>query len=113
MRCHYTTLISRLIRAALRVHHCRYRVACAGLDYRGNIISIKTNTPKLPNRGDHAEERLMRSAPRSLSRIVLIRVNGRGELLPIDPCRVCQSIANKLGVKIESAVGFNSRKESV
>lgn len=101
MRCHSSTLISRLIRAALRVHHCRYRVACAGIDHRGRIISIATNTPKHPNRGDHAEERLMRTSPRSLSRIVLIRVNSRGDLLPIDPCHVCQSIAAKLGVKIE------------
>lgn len=102
MRCHSSTLISRLIRAALRVEHCRYRVACAGLDYRDRIISIKTNTPKFRSRGDHAEERLMRTSPKSLSRIVLIRVNGRGELLPIDPCPVCSSIASKLGVKIES-----------
>jgi hypothetical protein len=101
MRCHSSTLISRLIRAALRVHHCRYRVACAGLDYRGRIISIATNTPKYPTRGDHAEERLMRTSPRSLSRIVIIRVNAKGDLLPIDPCKVCQSIAHKLGIKIE------------
>lgn len=101
MHCHSSILISRLIRAALRVHHCRYRVACAGIDHRGRIISIATNAPKLPNRGDHAEERLMRTSPRSLSKIVLIRVNSRGDLLPIDPCHVCQSIADKLGVKIE------------
>lgn len=101
MRCHSSVLISRLIRAALRVEYCRYRIACAGLDYRGRIISIATNTPRLPFRGAHAEERLMRTSPRSLSRILLIRVNSKGELLPIDPCRVCQSIADKLGVKIE------------
>lgn len=101
MRCHSTQLVSRLIRAALRVHHCRYRVACAGIDHRGRIISITTNTPKLVNRGDHAEERLMRRSPRSLTKIVLLRVNARGQILPIDPCRVCSSIANKLGIKIE------------
>ena len=104
MRCHHSQLIDRLVRAALRVNNCRYKVACAGIDRNGNIISIKTNTPKLKNRGDHAEQRLMRQAPRSLSRILVIRVNRRGDILPIDPCGVCSSIADKLGVTIERVI---------
>lgn len=101
MKSHISTLHTRMIRAALKVTECRYRVAAAGIDHRNRIIGIKVNSPKHVMRGDHAEERLMREMPRSLKRIVIIRVNSKGEMLPIDPCVTCARIADKLGVTIE------------
>lgn len=104
MKCHSTTLISRMIRAGLKVSpYCTYRVIAAGIDYRGRIIDIATNSPGTVNRGIrglHAEEKLMRRAPKSLRRVIIIRVNSLGDLLPIDPCKVCDSIARGRGVSI-------------
>jgi len=104
MKSHPSILHARMIRAALRVTSCRYRVAAAGIDYRGRIIGIAVNSPRLPMRGYHAEEVLMRRLPRSLTRIVIVRVGSCGELLPIDPCATCARIAEKLGVTIERVV---------
>jgi len=105
MRCHSSILISRMIRAGLRVHRfCSQRVVAAGLDARGTIISIATNGPanvSRGKRGSHAEEKVIFNSPRSLSRIVIIRVNKRGALMPIDPCDVCAELARKRNIKIE------------
>lgn len=101
MRTHLHNLIPRMIRAGLRVKECRYRVIAAGLDHRDRIISIATNSPYLPMRGRHAEERVIFSSPKSLRRILLMRVGARGEMLNIDPCKLCQELARKRNVKIE------------
>ena len=102
MRSHITSLVPRMIRAGLRVHFCRYRVIAAGIDNRNRIISIATNSPRLPNRGYHAEERIIFSSPKSLRKILILRVNNRGQMLPIDACAKCQNLADKRGVSIES-----------
>ncbi len=90
-----------MIRAGLRVHSCKYRVCAVGIDNRDRIISIMTNTPRLPYRGMHAEERVIHASPRSLRRIMILRVGATGNVLPIDPCAHCQKLARKRGVKIE------------
>lgn len=104
MRSHLSSLIPRMIRAGLKVN-LRYRVVAAGIDNRNRIISLATNSPRLPNRGYHAEERVIFSSPKSLRRILILRVNNRGQMLPIDPCFKCQSLADKRGVTIESVKG--------
>lgn len=103
MRSHLSTLVPRMIRAALRVSpHQRYMICAVGIDHRSRIISIATNLPYLPLQGRHAEERVLHSTPKHiLSRILLLRVNKRGESLPIDPCARCERLARKRGVKIE------------
>lgn len=99
---HISTLVPRMIRAGLRVDDCRYRVVAAGIDNRNRIISIATNRPKLRTRGEHAEERVIFSSPKSLSRILILRVGARGNLLPIHPCRWCRKLAERRGIVIES-----------
>lgn len=101
MKSHPSTIADRMIRAALRVRECRYRICAVGLDHRGRIINISTNSPRLSNRGWHAEELVIHRTPRSLSRILIARVGARGDLLAIDPCAHCQRLANKYGVIIE------------
>lgn len=101
MRSHLSTLIPRMIRAGLRVSACRMRVVAAGIDGKNRIISIATNSPRLPNRGMHAEERIIHSSPRSLYKILLLRVGAKGALLPIHACKHCQKLADKRQVKIE------------
>lgn len=104
MRAHISTLVPRMVRAALKVDQCRYRVAAAGIDHRGRIISIATNRPKYKTRGLHAEERIIYSAPKSLSIILIIRVGAHGNLLPIHPCRLCLRLATQRGIKIQPVV---------
>lgn len=101
MRAHSSTLLSRIVVAGLRATHTRYRVIAVGLDYRARIISIRTNTPRLATRGYHAEERVLHSTPRSLTRILLARVGADGRFLPIHPCANCSRLAEKRGVRIQ------------
>lgn len=105
MRSHLSTIVPRMIKAGLRVRECRYRVIAAGLDSRGRVISIATNTPRLPNRGMHAEERIMHSTPKLLNRILLLRVGAKGQILPTDPYLHCQKLSDKRGVSIERIGG--------
>lgn len=101
MKCHHSNLIPRMIRLGMKVN-LRYRVVAAGIDSKGNIISIKTNQPRLKSQGFHAEERLMFSSPRSLVKIIILRIGVKGELRPIDACSRCLRLATKRGVTIES-----------
>jgi len=100
MRSHLSILIPRMIRAALK-SPCRFRVVAVGLDHRNRLIDICTNTPRLPSRGFHAEERLIHRNPRSLVSILILRVGVAGDLLPIDPCEKCSRMAGKRGIKIQ------------
>lgn len=100
MKSHSSSLASRILRAALRVSHCRYRVVAVGIDHRHRIIGLTTNTPRLSTRGWHAEERLLHRAPRSLRRITIARVGADGTFLPIDPCAHCRKLAKQKGVEI-------------
>ena len=102
LRAHISTLVLRMIRAAMRNDSCVYRVCAAGIDNHNRIISIATNRPRYANRGLHAEERVMYSSPRSLHRILILRVGARGDLLPISACRLCARQAAKRGIVIES-----------
>lgn len=101
MKSHRTTIEERIIRASRRVTECRYRVVAVGVDGRNRIIGLKTNTPRLQLRGYHAEERILFSSPPTLRRILLARVNVRGEFLPIDPCAQCLRLAQKRNVLIQ------------
>lgn len=83
------------------MHACRYHIVAVGIDHKDRIISPATNTPRLPNRGMHAEERVIFSSPRSLDRIIIARIGARRNILPIDPCKQCEKLALKRGIKIE------------
>lgn len=102
MRCHITHLIPRMIRVGLANRTCRFRVVAAGIDYRNRIISIASNRPRLETRGLHAEERVIFTSPKTLTRILILRVGARGDLLPIDPCRMCAKLARDRGIEIVS-----------
>lgn len=102
MRSHLSTLIPRMIRAAMKNTSCRFRVVAAGIDNQNRIISIASNRPRLRTRGHHAEERVIFSSPASLRKIIILRVGARGDLLPIHPCRMCQKLASRRGIVVES-----------
>lgn len=83
--------------------HCRFKIAAVGFDATGNPLGIYHNKPRFYRTGGgyHAEELVMRNAPRNLKIIYILRVGARGNLLPIHPCSKCSAMADKLGVKIE------------
>lgn len=96
-------LTQRMLKAAMRVQQTRYRVVAAGIDHKGRIVAIATCTPRLSNRGWHAEERVIRRCTKGLRKILIARYGARGERLPIDPCEKCERLARKLGIEIERA----------
>lgn len=112
MKSNRHTILSRAIRKA-HSSTCRYKVVAVGLDYRNRVISIACNRQRhMPvvdstrthwhGSGHHAEEILLHNTPRSLSRILIARVNPSGtRLLPIHPCPKCARLARKFGVTIE------------
>ena len=82
---------------------CRFSVVAVGINKRGTVISIKTNRPRFSKKsgGIHAEMGVMIECPKSLCRILIARINKKGEFLPIDPCSTCLRKAKDLNIKID------------
>jgi hypothetical protein len=79
-----------------------YKVVALGMDKNGTIINIQMNKPRFHRKGGgiHAEEAIMRSSGKNLKEILILRVGRSGIPRPIDPCKKCKKIADKLGVRI-------------
>ena len=103
MKCATVDIINRAKKKAIQ-SSCRYKIAAIGLDFRGKVIGVKYNTQRFYHKGGglHAEMSLMRSSPKSLSIIILVRVNKNGKLKPIHPCKACSEKASDLGITIRS-----------
>lgn len=84
---------------------CRYKIAAIGFDKKGDFLGIKFNYPRISGPGGsiHAEINLMHAYGTRLKHIIIVRTNLSGDMLPIHPCKNCQKIAGKLGIKITSA----------
>ena len=102
MRCGKKQILARAIKKAVK-SPCKFRIAAVGLDHRGQAIVSAVNTYRFGTRkGIHAEMAVMCNAPKSLRTIVIVRVNRKGELMPIDPCPTCASKAAELGIQIRT-----------
>lgn len=99
MKC--SNIKERLIRKAMK-SWCEFKIAAIGLSARGETLAIACNRPRFLRQGGgvHAEMAVMLSAPRNLRTIVIVRVNKKGELLPVKPCKACARKARDRGVKI-------------
>lgn len=95
--------MERLIKKALK-SRCKYKVAAVAFDHKGDILGYSSNRPRFSREGGstHAEAALMKQYRSKIKTIIIVRVNNRGELKPIDPCEVCASIAQALGIRIQS-----------
>jgi hypothetical protein len=83
----------------------KYRIAAIAFTKKGNFIDIRYNNFRegLSNRkgaGLHAEQDLIHRYGNRIDTIYILRVGGSGDCLPIHPCEVCKSIADKRGIKI-------------
>lgn len=96
-------MIKKLIKKAIQ-SPCKFKIAAVGISKKGNILGYSTNQFRFVkySGGLHAERLLMNKFKGSLHKIIICRVNNSGELLPIEPCHICQKIAKKLGIRIES-----------
>lgn len=82
--------------------NCHFKISAIGFSRKGNILGSVTNHHRFSRKGGgkHAELRLMERFGMGLHTILICRVGKGGDILPIDPCYVCQAMADKLGIKI-------------
>ena len=83
----------------------RYRVSCMAFNKKGEYIGSAVNKPYYPNRGIHAEEHLVQKYGRKIHSIILCRTNKHGKFLKIHPCKSCQKLLDKMGIKVFTIEG--------
>lgn len=95
--------MNRLIRKADK-SKCTYKISAIAFSKNNNLLGISFNGFRFSRYGGglHAEMKLMQMYGRKISYIVICRTNGKGHLLPIEPCDKCRKVADKLGIKIKS-----------
>lgn len=92
---------------------CTYRISGIAFTKKGNILGYCTNNhskwqvlEKTPigraGTAEHCEKRLIQKFGRRIHSIVICRIGRSGNILPIDPCKSCQKIANKYGIEIKT-----------
>ena len=102
------TILQTLHRKAAKRKHDRWKVqvvAAIALTKKGNVLGTACSAPsEIPGiRQRHAEGILMGRFGRAIHKIVIIRVDRAGNLLPIEPCSACKKLAERLGITIEEA----------
>ena len=98
------THISRLRNKALQ-SECKTKISALGLNRRGECVIVANNQKRFCRKGGgiHAEQRVFKQAMRlGVVRVIICRVGRGGDLLPIEPCSVCQKIADKMGIVIDT-----------
>jgi tRNA(Arg) A34 adenosine deaminase TadA len=97
------TIMDMAIRKA-KQSKCRYKISAIGLNYKGEVVGSAVNKPRFDRQhgGLHAETNLIRRYGSRLKTIIICRVGDAGDLLAIDPCKNCQKVADKMGIKIVS-----------
>jgi cytidine deaminase len=83
---------------------CRYKISAIAFSKKNNVIGISFNGFRFSRYGGgvHAERKLMSKYGNKIDYIIICRTNGKGDVLPIEPCSTCQKIADKLNIKIKS-----------
>lgn len=102
-------MTNRLVQIAVnkaRQSACTYKVSAVGLNRRGEVIYTAMNRSRFMYKGGgvHAEMECMLKAGPGLRTIILCRVGGKGDILPIKPCETCQQKADELGIKIRTVL---------
>ena len=102
-----STLITRLKNKATQTNTC-YRISAIAFSKKGEILGSTTNSFQMDGRrpgrgcGVHAERRLIARYRFNIKTILICRIGGSGDILPIKACITCQKIADKMGIKIIS-----------
>lgn len=99
-----TEYLPRLLKKASQPRNTRDYISAVAFDRKGNVLGYSRNDVYLERHegGAHAEQKLLSQYRQNIHTIVIVRVGRSGSLRPIAPCRRCQALADKYGVKIVS-----------
>ena len=107
-----------LHRKAVKRKQSRWKVqVVAAIAYtrKGNVLGTALSAPSnIPGiRQKHAEGILMGRFGRASHKIIIIRIDRAGNLLPIEPCSACKKLAERLGIIIEEVPNdYNSKRRT-
>ena len=84
--------------------YSKYKISAIALDKGGNVLATAVNRPRFSRKGGgvHAEMIALRKGGPKTTSIMICRVGNAGDLLDIQPCKNCQKIIDKLGIKVYS-----------
>lgn len=99
--------ITSLAVTKARQSKCRYKVSAVGIDRLGNVVGYVMNQQRMNWQGGglHAEVHLIRKYGKKIKSIFICRVNKKGDLLSIKPCKACEHLMNKLNIRWYSVGG--------
>ena len=82
----------------------KYKISAIGLDKKGKVLGSAFNQLRFSKFGGglHAEMLLLHRYGNKVKTIILCRVGKHGSILPIEPCKKCQKILDKLKIKVIS-----------
>lgn len=111
------SLAKTLIQTAIH-SPCNYRIGAIAFDKKGDVLGSACNMFRDGNKffgeqnrkgtGFHAEARLIKRYKGNIKTILIMRIGGSGNILPIDPCPACKKMAEKFGIKIVTVMGRHS-----
>ena len=79
-----------------------YKISAIAVSRNGNVLASAVNRPRFEREGGgiHAEMMALRKAGNGVYAIILCRIGGSGDLLPIHPCKRCQKVLDKKGIRV-------------
>jgi len=83
--------------------YCKFKVCAFCYDRRGRLLGITYALPRFNKQGGglHAEMLGLQRWGTRIKRITLVRFGKSGDFLPIDPCKNCNRVLNKLNIKVD------------
>lgn len=107
-------MLERLLNKAAK-SSCRYQVAAFGVNKKGELVGVSFSQPRFCRSGGsiHAEMALMRRYGNKIKKIYIARVSRTKNMLPINPCKVCQKTADSLGIKIISILDDKIKEKNL
>ena len=89
-------------RSKVKNNPCKFRVCAICYNRRGNLLGIAYNYPRLSKKGGgiHAEIAALQKWGIMIHSMTLLRFGKGGDLLPIHPCKNCQRVLDKMGIKV-------------
>lgn len=104
----------KLIKTKASRSPSKIKISAIAFDNKGDILGTVTNSFnnwEIPRKftGKHAERDLIVRYGKLVKTILICRVGLSGNILPIDPCPICQKVAKKYGIKIISVLPGNAK----
>ena len=95
-----------IVKKAKNNNTVNYPIIAIGINKYGDILGTsinKINCLKDESKkgfGKHAERELIKKFGKSIKTIILFRKGKNNSSLPIQPCKTCSKICNKLNIKV-------------